>query len=150
MERVRRTAEQRRRDIQENAARLGIDDAYVSLLVETFYARVRSHAVLAPLFDDVIGDDWDKHLAKMKDFWASVAFNAGRYSGTPVPKHQALSNVREEDFALWLRLFRETLEDTAPTPETVPYFMERAERIATSLRYAMFGMKTLRRQRRAS
>ncbi|MDA7949693.1 MAG: group III truncated hemoglobin [Hyphomicrobiaceae bacterium] len=149
MERVRRTAEQRRRDIQANAACLGIDDAYVSLLVDTFYARVRSHDVLGPLFNDVIGDEWGSHLSKMKDFWASVAFNAGRYSGTPVPKHQALTNVREEDFDIWLRLFRETLEDTAPTPEVVPYFMKRAERIATSLKYAMFGLKDLLRHKRA-
>lgn len=144
MERVRRTAEQRRKDIQENAVRLGIDDAYVSLLVETFYARVRKDPVLGPVFDTAIGDNWDHHLAKMKDFWASVAFNAGRYSGTPVPKHQALSGVETEDFDIWLRLFRETLSDTAPTPEAIPYFMERAERIATSLKYAMFGLKELR------
>ncbi len=143
MERVRRTAEQRRRDIQENAQRLGIDEAYVSLLVDTFYGRVRKDAVLGPIFDNAIGDDWDHHLAKMKDFWASVAFNAGRYSGTPVPKHQALTSVRTEDFDIWLRLFRETLNDTAPKPEAIPYFMERAERIATSLRYAMFGLKEL-------
>lgn len=132
-----RSAQERRKEIQAEAARLGIDEAYISLLVETFYSRVRADARLGPIFEQAISD-WIPHLATMKDFWASVALNAGRYSGRPVPKHKALTQVRAEDFAIWLTLFRQTLIDTAPTPEVVPYFMERAERIARSLQMAMF------------
>ncbi len=84
-----RSAEERRAEIQANAARLGIDDAFISDLVETFYARVRAHPRLGPIFNGEI-DDWPAHLAKLKDFWASVALNAGRYSGKPVPAHMKL------------------------------------------------------------
>ena len=145
MTRVLRTADERRRDIQLNADRIGIDDAYISVLVETFYARIRADAALGPIFDREIGDNWGPHLARMKDFWASVAMNAGRYTGKPLPAHMKLTGVDASHFQIWLGLFRQTLEDTAPSAEAVPYFMERAERIASSLQLAMFGLPGLAR-----
>lgn len=138
-----RSAQERRQAIQENAARLGIDDAFISRLVETFYARVRAHPRLGPIFNGEIGDDWPVHLAKLKDFWASVAMNAGRYSGKPVPAHTKLDGITRADFQIWLGLFRETLEDISGRQETVDYFMARAERIAQSLQLAMFGLDSL-------
>ena len=138
-----RSAEERRKDIQDTAAALGIDDVYIDLLVETFYERVRADATLGPIFDKAIGDNWGPHLATMKNFWASVALNAGRYSGKPVPAHKKHSTIEKQHFEIWLSLFRATLEDTAPKPATVLYFMERAERIAKSLQLALFGIPGL-------
>jgi hemoglobin len=74
----------------------------------------------------------------MKRFWASVALNAGTYSGQPVPVHQRLSGVTRDHFAHWLWLFHETLAETAPSLAAVEYFMLRARRIAASLQIAMF------------
>ena len=142
-----RSADERRREIRAQAAAMGIDEAYIDRLVETFYERIRAHALIGPIFEDVIGDNWGPHLARMKDFWASVALNAGRYSGKPVPVHQKLADVQPWHFNIWLSLFRQTLEDTAPSRAAVPYFMERAERIAESLQLAMFGGPELPRQR---
>ena len=138
-----RSAAERRQEIQDAAAALGIDDGYISTLVETFYARIRAHDVLGPIFAAEIGDDWAPHLAKMKDFWASVAMNAGRYSGKPVPAHTKLADLQPRHFKVWLDLFERTLEDTAPHPDVVPYFMERAQRIARSLEYAISGLPPL-------
>ncbi len=138
MEGFVQAANQRREQLQAEATAMGIDDDYISLLVDTFYTRVRQDSVLGPIFEKAIGDNWGTHLAKMKDFWASVAFNAGRYTGKPVPKHQKLNDVTPQHFTLWLSLFRQTLEETAPSDEVVTYFMERAERIAKSLQLAMF------------
>ncbi|PQA86826.1 group III truncated hemoglobin [Hyphococcus luteus] len=138
-----RTADERRREIEAAAVKMGIDEAYISVLVDTFYGKVRAHPVLGPVFAEKISD-WGPHLAKMKDFWASVALNAGRYSGKPVPKHAALTSVQERHFDIWLGLFRETLDETAPTPQAADYFMERAMRIAESLKLAMFGLPGLR------
>ncbi len=143
-----RTAETRRDDIVAYARSIGITDAFISQLVEAFYARVRSHPALGPIFDEAIGDDWDVHLGKMKDFWASVALNAGRYSGRPVPAHQKLTQVNANHFAVWIGLFEATLRDIAPQAETVDYFMERAERIARSLQLAMFGAQEIVQARR--
>ena len=138
-----RSAQERRDEIQANAALLGIDEAYIATLVDTFYTRVRAHAVLGPVFDTAIGDNWDHHLGKMKDFWASVALNAGRYSGKPVPAHARHKTIEPGHFDTWLALFHQTLVDTAPTEGAVTYFMERAERIAHSLQLALFGVPGL-------
>ena len=137
-----RTAEERRAEIQARAAEMGIDEALISQLVETFYGHVRAHPKLGPIFGSAI-EDWDEHLPKMKAFWSSVALNSGRYTGKPVPAHQKLTGVEQADFAVWLGLFEQTLHEIAPTPEVVPYFMERAARIAESLSLAMFSLPQL-------
>jgi len=133
-----RSAEERRREIQEHAARLGIDEAFISRLVETFYLRIRADARIAPIFENAI-NDWEPHLARMKRFWASVALNSGGYSGKPVPKHRALTATRPVHFDVWLEIFEQTLIDIAPSEAVVAYFMEKARRIAQSLELAMFG-----------
>lgn len=137
------SARERRARILAHAASIGINDDYISTLVDTFYGRVRAKPDLGPIFEDVIGERWDTHLAQMKSFWASVAMNAGVYSGKPVPAHTRLRGVTPEHFRIWLKLFRKTLEDTAPGPDAVVYFMERASRIAESLQLAMFGIPDL-------
>ena len=137
------TAHARRAEIQRRANVIGIDEAYISLLVDEFYRRIRADETLGPIFEEAIGDRWDYHLPRMKSFWASVALNAGTYSGQPVPAHKKLSQVQQSHFQTWLALFRQTLQDTAPTPEAVDYFMERANRIAESLQLAMFGFPGL-------
>jgi len=140
-------ARERRTELQRKARAIGIDEAYVSRLVDTFYQSVRTDPRLGPIFDDVIQNRWDHHLPRMKDFWTSVALHAGTYSGQPVPAHMKLTRVEQSDFQIWLRLFREALEQTAPTPEAIDYFMERAQRIAESLQLAMFGLPGLPRRR---
>ena len=142
-----RSAQERRAEIQAHAAALGIDEAYISLLVETFYGRIRAHELIGPIFENAIGDDWDHHLKTMKAFWASVALNAGRYSGKPVPAHKKHASIQPWHFNIWLALFEQTLKDTSPTPGAVNYFMERAERIAQSLQLAMFGVPGLGEQK---
>ena len=143
-------AAEKRAEVQRRAAALGIDEHYISMLVDRFYTRVRADESLGPIFDAAIADNWGPHLAKMKDFWASVAFNAGRYSGKPVPAHQILKDVRREHFTVWLALFHQTLQETAPTPGAVIFFMERAERISQSLQLAMFGLPELEPQKEAT
>ncbi|HRW30241.1 MAG: group III truncated hemoglobin [Alphaproteobacteria bacterium] len=147
MENVNLTALERRKIIQQNALNMGINDEFISKLVDTFYDHVRKHDRLGPIFDDIIGDNWTPHLLKMKSFWSSVAMNSGTYSGQPVPVHRKLTNVREADFDIWLSLFEKTLIEIAPTEEVIPYFMERAARIAQSLQLSMFGVPELRQGR---
>jgi len=138
-----RSASERRAEIQRHANAIGIGEEYIALLVDEFYRRVRADDVLGPIFEDAIGDRWGHHMPRMKSFWASVALNAGTYSGQPVPVHKKLTHLEQSHFELWLKLFRETLEETASTPDAVAYFMERANRIAESLQLAMFGFPGL-------
>ncbi len=138
-----RRVSERRQAIIDHTHTIGINEAYISYLVDTFYSRVREDDILGPIFNSAV-EDWDRHLPQMKKFWASVTMNAGTYTGKPVPahvKHQAL--IQPWHFDVWLKLFEQTLKDTASTSEAVDYFMERAERIAQSLRLAMFGIPGL-------
>ncbi|AXE64791.1 hypothetical protein HPO_15753 [Hyphomonas polymorpha PS728] len=137
-----RSAQERREELRDQAAAFGIDEAYISTLVETFYTRVRGHPVLGPVFDVAISD-WGPHLETMKNFWSSVALGTGRYSGRPVPAHARHRHIQQVHFNLWLALFEQTLRDTAATPEAAAFFLERANRIAQSLQYALFGLADL-------
>lgn len=141
-----RPLHEHRTELQQAAVAKGVDLAYVSLLVDAFYTRIRAHPELGPIFERVIGDGWDFHLKRMKEFWTSVALQAGSYSGKPVPAHRRLEGVTPEHFRIWLSLFRSTLDDTAPSPEAAEHFMVRAERIAESLQLAMFGLPDLPKQ----
>jgi hemoglobin len=68
----------RERVSAEIAQRTGITEAMIERLVNTFYAKVRADAVLAPVFDARI-HDWEPHLAQMCAFWSSVVLMTGRY-----------------------------------------------------------------------
>ena len=79
----------------------------VAALVHGFYDRVRSDAVLGPIFDRHV-HDWTPHLAKMVDFWSGALRGTARFRGTPMPKHVALPGLNAELFERWLTLFRAT------------------------------------------
>jgi len=130
LERIRPAAEQ-------PLVRPGVDRASIGELVHKFYSRVRKNERLGPIFAREIVGDWESHLEKMTDFWCSVILKSGDYNGRPVPAHLKLADVTEDDFDTWLTLFGETAAELFP-PETAAVFVERAERIAKSLKLAMF------------
>ncbi len=111
---------------------LGVDAAFISLLVDTFYDRVRADAVLGPIFAAGISD-WPTHLTRMKAFWRSVLHNSGEYSGNPMAKHMAIPGLDEAHFAHWLGLFYATLRELADSPEAAALVGGRARMIADSL-----------------
>ena len=113
-----------------------IDEAMIERLVHTFYDRVRDDAMLGPLFAARISD-WDAHLARMCDFWSSVALMTGRYHGQPMRKHLPLP-VDARHFDHWLALFEATASDVCP-PEAAGHFIDRARRIAQSLELGIAG-----------
>lgn len=131
--------EARRSELERKSLDMGIDQAYISELVETFYERVRADDVLGPIFEREIGNDWQPHLAKMKTFWQSLSLYDGSYTGKPVRAHTRLRGVQPEHFDVWLELFTTTLSETAPSAEAAGCLLGRAENIAESLKLAMFG-----------
>ena len=111
---------------------VGVTKEMISTLVHAFYDRIRTDPVLGPVFGRAIAD-WDPHLAKMCDFWSSVMLMSGRYHGTPMQVHAALAEIQLEHFPRWLALFGETAREVCP-PEAAALFVDRAGRIAESLR----------------
>ncbi|WJR76172.1 group III truncated hemoglobin [Bradyrhizobium sp. NP1] len=123
-------AERREQITADIVARTGITEAMIERLVHDFYARVRSDAVLAPVFEARIRD-WGPHLRQMCAFWSSVALMTGRYHGTPMAKHMPLP-IDADHFDRWLALFEDTARQVCPPPAAT-HFVERARRIAASL-----------------
>ncbi|MDI7775631.1 group III truncated hemoglobin [Asticcacaulis sp. EMRT-3] len=126
-----------RQKIREDAAAIGIDEAFIARLVDEFYRRVRQHPHLGPVFDGAV-HDWPDHLARLKLFWASVALNAGVYTGRPMQAHMRVKTIEAAHFGEWLFLFEQTLRDLAPDERAVDYFMVRASRIGESLKLGLF------------
>lgn len=113
------------------------DEAEIEHLVRDFYGRIRADEMLGPIFARVIGEDWEPHLQKMFAFWSSVMLMSGRYKGAPMVAHMRLKQVRPEHFDRWLALFEDSANAVC-APATAAAFLEKARRIADSLRLGMF------------
>jgi hemoglobin len=116
-------------------AAAGVDEAMIQRLVHAFYARIRADDVLGPIFAAEVSD-WDPHLAKMCDFWSSVVLMTRRYDGRPVPAHVKIPGLDHAHFEHWLALFEATAREVCP-PEAAAIFIDRAGRIAQSLRLSL-------------
>lgn len=125
---------------KDDAEALGVDAAFISDMVETFYARIRKDSLLGPIFAERIAD-WPVHMARMKAFWRSILHNSGEFSGNPMARHLAIPGLEEAHFAHWLELFYATLRDLAARPGAVPLVAGRARMIADSL---LTGIETKR------
>lgn len=115
-------------------ARTGLDEVVLRELVHAFYGKIRKDTVLGPIFAARI-KDWPPHLERMTAFWSSVALMTGRYHGAPVPKHIGLP-IDWDHFERWLTLFLESASEIC-TPAGAAHVIERAERIARSLSFAV-------------
>ncbi|MDX2482656.1 MAG: group III truncated hemoglobin [Pseudodonghicola sp.] len=117
---------------------IGIDQAYLSRMLDFFVARIRADKLLCRVFEGRATDDLRAQVERMRTFWYNAAVHDGRCTEKLVEVHRNLSGLRREDFDRWLDLFRATLEETAPTPEAANYLVTRAERIAYGLKAALF------------
>lgn len=125
-----------------------ISEELIARLVETFYGRVREDAVLGPIFMARLGENWEPHLAKLRDFWSSVTLMSGRYRGKPQAAHEPLG-LQPAHFERWLALFEATVAETCDGPAAF-LFIDRARRIAESLQIGLdIGPKALRLPERA-
>jgi hemoglobin len=114
------------------AAAIGIDDDFVSRLVDGFYTRIRADDLLGPIFGRVIAD-WPPHLERMKAFWRSILMNTGEFSGNPMARHLAIGGLEPHHFCHWLGLFYAALDDLDPHPDAKRTVAARARMIADSL-----------------
>jgi hemoglobin len=115
------------------AARQGITEESIAVLVDTFYSRVREDAVLGPVFERVVGDHWEPHLEKMRAFWSSLTLASGRYKGNPMMAHLMLMpRIGADHFERWLALWRQTTTELLPQ-HAAAKFVQKAETMAERL-----------------
>ncbi|MDZ7908276.1 MAG: group III truncated hemoglobin [Gemmobacter sp.] len=99
--------------------------------VAAFYAAVRAHPVLGPVFAGHV-DDWPAHEAKIGRFWRNAILREGVYDGSPMMAHRQAGDVRAEHFPLWLDLFDSVLQSHLP-PEAAATWSHMAHRIGRAL-----------------
>lgn len=87
----------------------------VKLLVDTFYEKVRDDAILAPIFNERIANQWPEHLEKMYRFWQTVLLGEHTYFGAPFVPHATLP-IDQDHFQRWLELFNRTIDDLFEGP----------------------------------
>jgi hemoglobin len=86
----------------------------IELLVNSFYDKIKTNAILGHIFNDVAKVDWETHLPKMYSFWASLLLGEHSFSGNPMMKHVELSKMTamtEKQFSEWLSLFDQTVDE---------------------------------------
>jgi hemoglobin len=110
----------------------GVTEPMIRDVVHAFYGDIRHDPALGPIFQRVLGGDWDAHLAKMCDFWSSVLLMTGRFSGSPMSAHVKIGDLQAAHFARWLQLFKQTTAKICP-PDAAALFAAKAEMIAQSL-----------------
>ncbi|MBR0714976.1 group III truncated hemoglobin [Bradyrhizobium liaoningense] len=118
--------------VQDVIERTGITEAMIRELVTKFYGRVREDHLLGPVF--AVVQNWDEHLAKLRDFWSSVVLMSGRYHGQPMRAHLPLK-LAGDHFDRWLDLFEKTAQEVCP-PAAAALFIDKARRIADSFEMA--------------
>ena len=112
-----------------------ITEPAISALVRQFYGKARRDPMIGPVFNAAV-EDWDEHLHKLCDFWSSVMLTTGRYKGNPMAAH-VKHPIQAEFFERWLALWRETAGELF-APPVAERFRDKADRIAESLKLALF------------
>lgn len=107
-------------------------------LLRYFYADVRQHAEIAPIFAANI-EDWPAHLEKIADFWSGITGGPRLYAGGMPWKHIPL-RLEERHFAAWLGLWARHCQAHLPPAEAAE-LIAAAETIGQRLRQivAMHG-----------
>jgi hemoglobin len=111
-----------------------ITETEIASLVYSFYAKVRKDPEIGPIFNHAV-QNWDAHLALLKDFWSTVLLTSGRYKGNPLLAHFRLP-IEGEHFARWLALFAETANEVM-SPSHAELVVRKANLISTNIKRVM-------------
>jgi len=112
--------------------RFSVSPDQIDLVVAQFYAQVRHHSILGPVFAAHVRD-WPAHEAKIARFWRNAILFERGYDGDPMAVHRAAGNVRAPMFDDWLTLFDQTLTAQLPR-DTAQAWSALAHRIGRGLR----------------
>lgn len=112
------------------------NEAEIAAVVDLFYDRVRTDAMLGPIFNTAV-EDWPHHLDRLKAFWSSIMLTSGRYKGNPLAAHLPHAHeMTETAFARWLDLWRATTNELL-SAAAAQAMQAKAGRIAQSLSLAV-------------
>lgn len=113
-------------------------------MVDAFYDKVNKDPLLSPVFNEIVGVNWDKHLPKMYNFWDSLLFGARSYTGKPFDHHLPLP-LTEQHFKQWVALFLETLDERF-TGDVAEDARLKATNIAGVFKFKMYSLGALKKE----
>lgn len=113
----------------------------ISLLVRTFYSKIRADTEIGHFFNEKI-TDWEEHLEKLTDFWETNLFAVKKYKGNPLEAHNEVDDyfnhtITSNEFGIWLNLWFATLDELFEG-ENVAILKRRARKMGTFLYLSMF------------
>jgi len=104
-------------------------DVDLAALLTDFYARIERDALLAPYFADV---DMMAHMPRIVDFWSTLIFHTGRYTGNAFQPHLSMPGLTAAHFERWLHALAATVDAHAAGP-AAEHMKFLAGRIALSM-----------------
>ena len=102
----------------------------LTALLRHFYADVRQHRVIGPIFNARI-HDWRAHIDKVAEFWARQTGAPSLYPGGFVAAHLPLG-LKPEHFGHWLDLWEFNCRRQLPATEAEE-MITRARQIGAQL-----------------
>lgn len=115
--------------------RFNVSPAQIDAVVADFYAAIRHHATLGPVFAAHV-TDWPEHEAKIAGFWRNAILMERSYDGNPMQAHKVAGDVRPGMFEPWLGLFDQVLARQLP-PDLAAAWSALAHRIGRALRMGL-------------
>lgn len=115
--------------------RFQIEKEEIERVVSSFYAEVRAHSILGPVFAAHV-TDWSAHEAKISRFWRNAILFEKIYDGNPMAVHLAAGNVEGPMFEIWLDLFDHILRQEL-APQAAEAWSGLAHRIGRGLRFGV-------------
>lgn len=104
------------------------DRAAIEELVASFYEKVLSDPVLAPVFLDVAKIRIEEHLPRIVDYWCKMLHGTKTYKRHTIAIHQHLhhqSAFEKVHYERWLLLFLSSIDERFSGPYT-----DKARRVA--------------------
>lgn len=118
----------------------------VSLLVRTFYTKIRKDDFLGPIFNGII-TDWETHLELLTDFWETNLLYKRKYFGNPMHAHVEVdqkcgNTINEKHFGAWINLWIQTIDELFEEDDEVALIAKnRARHMGTFLHLNIFNAR---------
>jgi hemoglobin len=84
--------------------------ARLRTLVHAFYDELRRDDDIGPLFERAIGHDWQSHLDRMVEFWATLMLGSRSFTGDVFGRHMAIRGLEPAMFARWQAVWKKHTE----------------------------------------
>jgi hemoglobin len=95
----------------------------------SFYEKVADDPLLAGYF---AGVDMAAHMPRIVDFWSTMLFETGRYSGNAFRPHLEMPGLTSDHFGRWLATLEHTV-DEAHSGENAERMKALGHRVAYSM-----------------